>query len=60
MLMDVLQQMIVLFLVFIRSFMMSILGSSRIERRLKKESTRGFIGVKDEIEDGLDKLSSLK
>jgi hypothetical protein len=42
--MDVLQPLIMLFLVFLRSFMMSILGISRIIGRLKKKSTRGFIG----------------
>lgn len=60
MLMDVFQLMIMLFLIFTRSFMMSIIGISRIVGRLKKKSTKGFIGDKDEIEYGLNKLSSLK
>ena len=47
---DVLQPLTMLFLIFLRSFMIYMLGISRIIRRLKK-STRGFIGVKDEVED---------
>jgi hypothetical protein len=44
----------VLLLVLLRSFI-----KFRILRGRKKKGTRGFIGLKDEVTDGFEKLSNL-
>jgi hypothetical protein len=43
----------VLLLVFLRSFI-----KFRIVRGCKEKGTRGFIGLKDEVKDGFEKLSN--